>query len=68
MFQKCPIVVFLFAIVAGLPSAAASDHQSARALHRQLLNAHDFEQLTDLYKRLIDAENDHDIAAVKPLF
>jgi hypothetical protein len=68
MFQKCPIVVFLFAIVAGLPSAAASDRQSARALHRQLLNAHDFEQLTDLYKRLIDAENDHDIAAVKPLF
>ena len=68
MFQKSLIAVSLFAILARPPSAAASDHQSARALHGQLLSAHDFEQLTDLYKRLIDAENRHDIAAVKPLF
>ena len=68
MFQKSLIAVSLFVILARPPSAAASDHQSARAPHGQLLSAHDFEQLTDLYKRLIDAENHHDIAAVKLLF
>ena len=68
MFRKSLAAVSLFAILACPASAAASDHQSARALHGHLLSAHDFEQLTDLYTRLIDAENRHDIAAVKPLF
>jgi hypothetical protein len=68
MFQKSLIAVSLFAILASPAPAAASDRQSAHAPHGQLLNAHDFEQLTDLYKRLIVAENNHDIAAVKPLF
>jgi hypothetical protein len=31
------------------------------------LNAHEVEELRTLYKRLIDAENRHDIAAIRPL-
>src|SRR6201992_3385399 len=68
MFQKSLIAVSLFAILASPAPAAASDRQSAHAPHGQLLNAHDFEQLTDLYNRLIVANNNHDIAAVKPMF
>ena len=68
MFRKFLVAVSLSAILARPVSAAAYDHQSAHALHGQWLSAHDFERLTDLYRRLIDAENNHDIAAVKPLF
>jgi hypothetical protein len=47
--------------------AAASDQESNPAPSGRLLGADDLEALRALYKRLIDAENRHDIAAVRPL-
>src|SRR5262245_38696016 len=55
-------------LAAPQPSAvAASDRESSPALSERSLSANDLETLRALYRRLIDAENRHDIAAVRPL-
>ena len=61
-----------FSLVATLasshpPAMAASPRNSAPVPQDRLLSANDPEELRALYRRLIDAENRHDIAAVKPL-
>jgi hypothetical protein len=69
MFAKALAALSLVTILARpLPAAAASDQEAVPAPHGELLGAHDLEELRTLYKRLIDAENRHDLAAVRPLF
>ena len=48
-------------------AVAASDQESSPELSNTSLSPEDLEVLRALYKRLIDAENRHDIAAVRPL-
>lgn len=48
-------------------AVAASDQESSPALSDRSLSADDLEALRALYRRLIDAENRHDIAAVRAL-
>ena len=48
------------------PAMAASPQDLAPVPQDRLLSANDPEELRALYRRLIDAENRHDIAAVKP--
>lgn len=48
-------------------AVAASDQESSPALSNTSLSPEDLEVLKALYKQLIDAENRHDIAAVRPL-
>ena len=48
-------------------AVSASDQESTPALSGRSLNADDVEALRALYRRLIDAENRHDIAAVRQL-
>jgi hypothetical protein len=69
MFLRTLGVLSLLAIISGPPSAAraASDPEPDGARSNQLLDATDFAELRHLYKRLIDAENRHDIAAVRPI-
>ena len=68
MFLRSIALLLLVAIVSGPQSAAfaASDPELGGTSRDTTLNATDFAELRDLYRRLIDAENQHDIAAVRP--
>jgi hypothetical protein len=68
MFLRSIALLLLLAIVSGPQSAAfaASDPELGGTSRDTTLNATDFAELRDLYRRLIDAENRHDIAAVRP--
>src|SRR5215813_5136554 len=48
-------------------AVAASDQESGPVLSDRSLSADDLEALRALYRRLIDAENRHDIEAVRPI-
>src|SRR5215470_15004877 len=54
-------------IAVGVPASAASDVTRGQATSERLLGANDEVELRALYRRLIEAENRHDIAAVRPL-
>jgi hypothetical protein len=67
MFIRLIGALSLLAIISGPQSAAsASAPEPDQASDDNTLNAADFAQLRDLYRRLIEAENRHDIAAVRP--
>jgi hypothetical protein len=66
MFLRPIGVLSLLAIISGPPSAARAASDPEPDGSNQLLDATDFAELRHLYKRLIDAENRHDIAAVRP--
>jgi hypothetical protein len=57
----------LFAISHRLIAALAISEQSAAAHHDEIISASTEQLLRQLYRQLIDAENAHDIAAVKRL-
>jgi hypothetical protein len=67
MFQRFLAALPLIAALAApqFAAAAASDRPSAPAPDDVLLSAPDLEEIATLYKRLIDAENCHDIEAVR---
>jgi hypothetical protein len=67
MFLKSLGSLSLVALLAGPQPATAVGRKSAAATQDKSLGAHELEELKSLYKQLIDAENRHDIAAVKPL-
>jgi hypothetical protein len=54
----------LIALLTGVPSAGARETGAAG---QDKLSPGDFEELRALYKKLIEAENRHDIAAVRPM-
>jgi hypothetical protein len=68
MFLRPIGLLSLLAIISGPQFAAfaASDPEPGAGSRDKSLNATDFAELRDLYKRLVDAENRHDIAAVRP--
>jgi len=66
MFAKTLTPLLLVALLANAPSAA-SDGDSGAAIAGDSLNAGDLDELRMLYRRLIDAENRHDIEAVRPM-
>jgi hypothetical protein len=63
MIMKSLGALSLTAILTSLPSAAVAEDTMPVA-HDDSLSARDLEELKTIYKRLIDAENRHDIAAV----
>src|SRR5271170_7967546 len=63
MFMKSLGTLSLIAILTS-PQSAAVAEDAMRVTHDNSLSARDLEELKTLYKRLIDAENRHDIAAV----
>jgi hypothetical protein len=69
MFVKSLAVLSLVTTLARPPSAvvAVAHRLLTPAPSSNSLNAHEVEELRNLYKQLIDAENRHDIAAVRPL-
>jgi hypothetical protein len=68
MVLRCLSALLLITLVTIPQSAAvaASDQESSPALSDRALSADDLEALRALYRRLIDAENRHDVAAVRP--
>jgi hypothetical protein len=64
MLMKSLGALSLIAILTG-PQPVAAAGESASAPHDPLMSARDLEELKTLYKQLIDAENRHDIAAVR---
>jgi hypothetical protein len=69
MFIKSLAIISLTTtLVHSLSAAVAVAHRLSTPIPpSQSLNAHELEELKTLYKHLIDAENSHDIAAVRPL-
>jgi hypothetical protein len=70
MFCKSLSTLYLITVLATPPPAAmaASGRMTSPAPQENALSARTLDELKNLYKRLIDAENDHDIAAVRALF
>jgi hypothetical protein len=69
MFWKSMAALSLIATLSGpRPTAAAEPgRELARTQHDKSLSTHELDELRALYKKLIDSENQHDIAAVKEL-
>jgi hypothetical protein len=69
MFLKSLGSFSLISLLTGTQSVAvaASKLDSTATPQDQSLSTHDFEELRALYRQLIDAENRHDIEAVRPL-
>jgi hypothetical protein len=66
MCAKTLTPLLLVALLASAPSTA-SDSTSGAATTAKSPGAHDLDELRALYRRLIDAENRHDIEAVRPM-
>jgi hypothetical protein len=69
MFWKSMAALSLIATLSGpRPTAAAEPvRELARTQHDKSLSTHELDELRTLYKQLIDAENRHDIAAVRQM-
>jgi hypothetical protein len=69
MFWKSMAALSLIATLSGpRPTAAAeSGRELAPTKHDKSLSTHELAELRALYKQLIDAENQHDIVAVKQM-
>jgi hypothetical protein len=67
MFRKSLATLFVIAVLSGVQPAGvtASDQESTSATPDGPLGAQDLGELRTLYRRLIDAENSHDITAVR---
>src|SRR5215469_11256328 len=66
MYARTLTRLLLAALPAGAPSVAL-DSASSAATAAMSPGAHDLDELRMLYRRLIDAENRHDIESVRPL-
>ena len=67
MHLKTPSLLLLIAMSANAPSATLAASGKTSSPTPLALSAQDREALKSLYEQLIDAENRHDIAAVKSL-
>ncbi len=61
------LVLFASLLAAGQAVAASSGQEAATGAFVDPLDGATLDSLKTLYKQLIDAENRHDLAAVKPL-
>ena len=66
MYARTLTRLLLAALPAGAPSVAL-DSASSAATAAMSPGAHDIDELRMLYRRLIDAENRHDIEGVRPI-